>query len=407
MFKIGDRVKGRFFDLNRKDYNGIMVGTIKEIQRYSYGNVYVVENRYMKRNFFESELTKLEDKKEDKTMTDNNRANIEIQLPEGLKGIDISILAKNKDVLAKIVAEYEDEQTKKIDDSGYIQELESRWIPAEFFELVYGGRYSWNTYADNLYRKHGYMYQFTFFLGKGSNKGELRRMIRDRKRAKCNGRFFTKELLVIICETTVRNVDRYVRHCVPVRGKFKGKEYIRLGANRGSRKLDVIVDPYHNQIDELIIAPLKREIELLKRCGDEDYYEIRKHFARFYQILTNECFIKDLRYPYCKEFIDAFKGNGAYHAIRDLIRDPKKKCVIRLEPNIYKYNMDLADKLYGEHTETVVLNSRESLNYVETKTNDLELGEFYKLLGLYKDMVSYNKFDMKEHLKEYRHETEK
>jgi len=398
LFNVGDRVLA-------EDFMGQIVGTIKGIHNSPlFGNIYVIEKdgTEVERRFFESELTKLAKEEKDMNEKLNANASINIELPEGLKGIDINILAQNKDLIAKIVAEYEDEETKKIDDSGYIQELESRWIPAEFFELVYGGRYYWDSFATNMLRKYGYLYQITFFIGHGANKGELMRMHRDYRRARTNGKFFTKDLILKICDDVIDTAVRYVKHR-PIRGKYKGQKYIRLGATRGTNYLDVIVEPHRDQREELIYAPLRRQIELIRRCKDDDYYGIRKHLVRFYEILTRECFLGNIRDDFCKEFVDAFKGNGAYHAIRDLIRDPKKRCVIRLKPMKYVYGLDQADKLYSKPDEKVVLNAQDSLDYLEIKTMVTRPGDFYRLLGLYKEMVEYNNFDMKEHLKYFRH----
>lgn len=327
--------------------------------------------------------------KENKTMKNSreNRmealkaANIEtgkyfsVTLPEGLKpGSTIKTISEDGSPVIvspeKKRNSEEESFLSQIYEDGYVRNtrLHRRWVMAQMFRMLnykslVTGKSGYDSYLNDHY---GYQYQFEMMLEEIRVLSELQD--RDPEAFVERSRFFIPDVVSATCNDYINKLEIYVNK-LPVH-KCKGIPYKKVfGRNIFVEDLNRYV--YYSQIINL--ADVERvviSIRKLKFSYKDLYKALRKFCANMYR-LPNET-------PKCKEWKDAFKGEGSYYTLMNLIKF--HGCRV---PGV-KGNM---------------LSMKDSLADVENAVDQYR-GLYYKLFAYMKYVIKANDFDFNKRMKE-------
>ena len=330
--------------------------------------------------------------KENKTMKNSreNRmealkaANIEtgkyfsVTLPEGLKPgstINVTISEDGSPVIVSPEKKRNSEEESflsQIYEDGYVRNtrLHRRWVMAQMFRMLnyksyYTGKSGYDAYLNDHY---GYQYQFEMMLEEIRVLAELQD--RDIKAFAERSRFFIPDVVSATCNDYINKLEIYVNK-LPVH-KCKGAPYKKVfGKNIFVEDLNKYV--YYPQKSNF--ADVKRVVINIRNhsmtFSYKDLYRVLRKFCANMYRLPNET-------PKCKEWKDAFKGEGSYYTLMNLIKF--HGCRV---PGIKGNMMSLKD----------------SLADVESAV-DCYRGVYYRLFAYMKRVIEANNFDFNKRMKE-------
>lgn len=330
--------------------------------------------------------------KENKTMKNSreNRmealkaANIEtgkyfsVTLPEGLKPgstINVTISEDGSPVIVSPEKKKNSEEESflsQIYEDGYVRNtrLHRRWVMAQMFRMLnyksyYTGKSGYDAYLNDHY---GYQYQFEMMLEEIRVLAELQD--RDPEAFAERSRFFIPDVVSATCNDYINKLKAFVDK-LPVH-KCKGVPYKKVfGRNIFVEDLNKYV--YHPQKSNF--ADVKRVVINIRNYSItfsyKDLYRVLRKFCANMYRLPNET-------PKCREWKDAFKGEGSYYTLMNLIkfhgcRVPGVKC-----------NM---------------MSLKDSLADVESAVEQYR-GLYYKLFAYMKYVIEANNFDFNKRMKE-------
>lgn len=330
--------------------------------------------------------------KENKTMRNSreNRmealkaANIEtgkyfsVTLPEGLKPgstINVTISEDGRPVVVSPEKKRNSEEESflsQIYEDGYVRNtrLHRRWVMAQMFRMLnyksyYTGKSGYDAYLNDHY---GYQYQFEMMLEEVRVLAELQD--RDPKAFAERSRFFIPDVVSYTCEDYINKLETFV-HKLPVH-KCKGVPYKKVfGRNIFVEDLNKYV--YYPQKNNF--ADVKRVVINIRNhsmtFSYKDLYRVlRKFCANMYRLPTET--------PKCKEWKDAFKGEGSYYTLMNLI----------------KFHGCRVPDVEGK-----MMSMRDSLIDVENAV-DRYRGVYYRLFAYMKRIIEVNDFDFNKRMKE-------
>lgn len=331
--------------------------------------------------------------KENKTMKNSreNRmealkaANIEtgkyfsVTLPEGLKPgstINVTISEDGSPVIVSPEKKRNSEEESflsQIYEDGYVRNtrLHRRWVMAQMFRMLnyksyYTGKSGYDAYLNDHY---GYQYQFEMMLEEIRVLAELQD--RDIKAFNERARFFIPDVVSATCNDYINKLEIYVNK-LPVH-KCKGVPYKKVfGRNIFVEDLNKYV--YYPQKSNF--ADVKRVVINIRNHHSmtfsyKDLYRVLRKFCANMYKLPNET-------PKCKEWKDAFKGEGSYYTLMNLIKF--HGCRV---PGVKGNMMSLKD----------------SLADVENAVEQYR-GLYYKLFAYMKYVIKANNFDFNKRMKE-------
>lgn len=233
----------------------------------------------------------------------------------------------------------------KIEDDGYVKnsKLFRRWVMAQTFRMM---NYKDGGYTGALNAKP-YNYQWTML------ENELHAMAKiekeDREQFEVRKDFFDKAVIIAMLEDYKDKLFEECKGCYWKTDKLSqgtGIANITINAIRNAGTYDKF---YH------IIKAFNREVKT-----GRPYIGLPKHTKK------------------CKEWMEAYKGAGAYYSLQNMIR-------FHLGNNIV-----LPDVLTcGRPT---VVNRKEAETILEEKRKEY-CYEWYKLFGYFKEVVELNHFD--------------
>lgn len=330
--------------------------------------------------------------KENKTMKNSreNRmealkaANIEtgkyfsVTLPEGLKPgstINVTISEDGSPVIVSPEKKRNSEEESflsQIYEDGYVRNtrLHRRWVMAQMFRMLnyksyYTGKSGYDAYLNDHY---GYQYQFEMMLEEIRVLAELQD--RDIKAFNERSRFFIPDVVSATCNDYINKLEIYVNK-LPVH-KCKGVPYKKVfGRNIFVEDLNKYV--YYPQKSNF--ADVKRVVINIRNhsmtFSYKDLYRVLRKFCANMYKLPNET-------PKCKEWKDAFKGEGSYYTLMNLIKFHGCR-VPGVKGNMMSLNDSLAD--------------------VESAVEQYR-GLYYKLFAYMKRVIEANNFDFNKRMKE-------
>ena len=273
-----------------------------------------------------------------------------IELPNGLKAgstISVQINENGEPVIVDKIA------TQIIED-GYVRntKLHRRFVMAQMFQML--GYESWDRTEsgfDAALRRYGYDYQFKMMLEEVKVLSKLE--VRDYDTFKERAIFFTREVVTKTCEDYVEKLKAHIETLKIC----KGVPYKKVrGMNIFCEDLDKkIYMPFHVQISKMRTA---------------------RNYTELYKILSdfNRKMIKiSYNTPKCRAWIDAYKGEGAYYTLKNLIMF--HHCTIEdVYPSIGIYGVDA------------------NMEALKEKLNEYQ-GEGWRMFAFMKKVIADNNFD--------------
>lgn len=275
-----------------------------------------------------------------------------IELPNGLKAgstISVQINENGEPVIVDKIA------TQIIED-GYVRntKLHRRFVMAQMFQML--GYESWDRTEsgfDAALRRYGYDYQFKMMLEEIKVLSKLE--VRDYDTFKERAIFFTREVVTKTCEDYVEKLKAHIETLKIY--NCKGVPYKKVrGMNIFCEDLDKkIYMPFHVQISKMRTA--------------RNYTELYKILSEF-----NRKMIKiSYNTPKCRAWIDAYKGEGAYYTLKNLIMF--HHCTIEdVYPTIGIYGVDA------------------NMEVLKEKLNEYQ-GEGWRMFAFMKKVIADNNFD--------------
>ena len=289
--------------------------------------------------------------------------NVGEAIPAGAK-IHI-VVDKDGNYIPEIVTEKKnDAVVDKIISDGYVRntKLHRRWVMAQMFQMLnyvsYDGQYS--GYTDCLNKSYGYEYTLSMMTEEIRVLSKLE--VRDMESFVERSHFFTKDVVVKVLEDYLEKLKEYIA-TIPDRN-CKCLPYKRIKG----------VNIFNADLDKKIYSNVRTYIFRVKYA--KSYADIYRSLDAFMQ--------NHVKLPYgtakSKEWIDAFKGEGAYYTMKNLIM--YHNCVFY---NGYHYPM------YG--------NTTGHMNFLKSKLDEYQ-GEGWRMFALMKKVIEDNEINTATYIRE-------
>lgn len=294
-----------------------------------------------------------------------------LDLPNGLKpGAKIQlVIAENGDPM--IVADDYDKNTvfredyiaQQIISDGYVRntKLHRRFVMAQMFHMLNYVSYNGRESGYNACLKNMYGYQYTLDMMLEEIRVLCKLEDRDKESFEERNKFFTKSVVVAVLEDYVDKLEKYV-DTLPNKN-CKGVPYKKIKGQ----------NIFNDDLDRKLYSPLKRKINQIRYTNS---------YVMIYNYMKD--FMRDMiKLPYdtpkSKVWIDAYKGEGAYYTLKNLIMF--HDCGI--------------ENLYG----MPVLYGGEAVGYLNRKLDEYR-GEGWRMFALMKKVIEDNNFNFVERMEE-------
>lgn len=254
-----------------------------------------------------------------------------------------------------------DPVASQIIEDGYVRntKLHRRFVMAQMFHMLnyvsYDGREAgFNACLRNYY---GYHYTLTMMLEEVRVLSKLER--KDQESFEERSHFFTKEVVISVLEDYVDKLEKYVDNLPD--HKCKGVPYKRIKGE----------NIFNTDLDKKLYAPLRRKLNYIRYA--DSYSFIYRYMKEFMKDMIKLPFST----PKSKVWIDAYKGEGAYYTLKNLIMF--HNCAIEYQYEIFRREAAMQELKY--------------------KLDDYQ-GEGYRMFALMKKVIADNNFDFNQKMKE-------
>jgi hypothetical protein len=255
----------------------------------------------------------------------------------------------------------EDIIANSIIEDGYVRntKLHRRWVMAQMFQgLNYVSYDKRRTGYNEWLKGFSIKYEFEMMLEEIRVLGKLEE--RDRETFIERSHFFTKEVIMQTMEDYIAALQKHI-DAMPSK-KCKGIPYKRIMGDN-----IFVVD-----IDKKIYSPLRYEINGVKYARNYNgiYTVVRSFMRKMIPVPYNT--------PKSKAWIDAYKGEGAFYTLKNLIMF--HGCGIKV---------DKFDIRYGAA----------AVDFLNIKLNEYK-GQGWRMFALMKKVIADNSFDFKKRMSE-------
>ena len=281
-----------------------------------------------------------------------------IELPNGLKAgstISVQINENGEPVIV------EDNIAKQIIEDGYVRntKLHRRFVMAQMFQMLnyksYDGK---ETGFDAALRHYGYDYQFKMMLEEIKVLSKLE--VRDAESFNERNHFFTKDVIVKTCNDYLKKLNEYIDGFKTF--NCKGVPYKKV---RG-------VNIFCEDLNKKVYNPIQRQIYKINFA--KSYTEMYKLLSQ----LVNGMMRLPYNTPKCKEWVDAYKGEGAFYTLKNLVMF--HDCGIIGNTGHVTYGT-------------------EAMNVLNKKLDEYQ-GEGWRMFALMKKVIADNRFDFNKKMSE-------
>ena len=286
--------------------------------------------------------------------------NVTESIPAGAK-IHV-IVDKNGEYVIEDRSENDFIRNQIIED-GYVRntKLFRRFVMAQMFYMLnyssWGGEYE--GYNACLRKQYGYDYTFKMMLEEVRVLSKLE--TRDRESFEERAHFFSQDVVVAVLEDYMDKLKKYVDK-LPSKN-CKGVPYKTI------KGVHIFVDDLHKKV----YAPLESYMFRVKYA--KNYTEMYRYLCSF----NREKVALPYDTPKSKVWIDAYKGNGAYYTLKNLVMF--HDCGIITEPY------------------SVVVRGTDAVNFLNNKLDEYK-GEGWRMFALMKKVIKDNGFDFDKRMKE-------
>ena len=287
-------------------------------------------------------------------------------LPEGLApGTKIALVINEEGQLELGNANENDAIKEQIIADGYVRntKLFRRFVMAQMFYMLNyrswgGGDEGYNACLRNQY---GYDYTFKMMLEEVRVLSKLE--VRDRESFEERAHFFSQDVVVAVLEDYMDKLKKHIA-ALPVKN-CKGVPYKTVKG----------VHIFVADLDKKVYAPLENLIR--KARWAKNYTELHRALASFNR--------SKIKLPYAtvksKVWIDAYKGNGAYYTLKNLVMF--HNCSIKV------------DTSFG----CAYKNGPSAVSFLEEKLDEYK-GEGWRMFALMKKVIADNNFNFDKRMKE-------
>ena len=282
-----------------------------------------------------------------------------VNLPYGLAKNSTITLSINEDGEYTVV-NANDIIANQIIEDGYVRntKLHRRFVMAQMFHaLNYKSYYRHEEGYSAWLNNHGIKYAFDMMLEEIRVLGKLE--VRDEESFIERSHFFTKEVIAETMEDYIDKLEASIN--AQKTYKCKGVPYKKVKGR----------DIFEADLDKKIYAPMRNDVRKIK---------IARNYNEIYRIVSgfiNKMITLDWTTPTSKVWKDAFKGEGAFYTLKNLVMF--HNCGIEVNGNM----------VYGAAAVSV-LNKR--LNEYK--------GEGWRMFALMKKVIKDNNFDFGERMRE-------
>lgn len=252
----------------------------------------------------------------------------------------------------------------QIIEDGYVRntKLHRRFVMAQMFRMLnyksYDGR---EVGYHAALKRYGYHYTFEMMLDEVKVLSKLE--VRDADSFNERSHFFTKDVVVKVCEDYMNNLKAYVdglktKNC-------KGVPYKKVKGE------NIFVE----DLNKKLYQPLQYKINRIKFADD---------YTKIHRALQN--FMRDMiRLPWdtpkSKTWIDAYKGAGAFYTCKNLIMFHDCRVKSKALCDVGFYNRD------------------KSIDILNSKLDEYQ-GEGWRMFAFMKKLIGDNNFDFKARMRE-------
>lgn len=284
--------------------------------------------------------------------------NVNESIPAGAK-IHI-VIDENGNYVPQVVNE--DVIANQIIEDGYVRntKLHRRFVMAQMFHMLNYVSYDGKESGYNACLKNMYSYQYTLnmMLEEVRVLGKLGK--RDRESFEERSHFFTKNVVAEVLYDYLDKLKKYVdtlpiKHC-------KGVPYVRV------KGTNIFVD----DLEKKLYGPIRRQIN--KIASATTSYDQMYNLMTW---LTRDMVKLPYNTPKSKAWIDAYKGEGAYYTLKNLVMF--HDCAIE-----YKY------ETYRRDT---------AMQQLKYKLEDYK-GEGWRMFAFMKKVIADNHFDFNKRMGE-------
>lgn len=288
------------------------------------------------------------------------------ELPEGLSAGSKIHLVFDESGVPQVVNETEiNPVCEQIIEDGYVRNtrLHRRWITAQTFRYLNYKSYDGRKVGYNeAVKRLGYNYTFTMMLEEVKVLSKLE--VRDFESFKERSHFFTKDVIVKVCNDYMDKLKADIEK-KPTK-KCKGVSYKTI---KGEHIF--VVD-----LPKKIYQPLQHKINRIK-CA-KNYGEIYRELQNFMRSMIK----LPWETPMSKDWIDAYKGEGAYYTCKNLIM--YHNCCVKVDsmvkPFITSYTRD------------------ESIEVLNMRLDEYQ-GEGWRMFAFMKKLIADNNFSFENAMK--------
>ena len=247
--------------------------------------------------------------------------------------------------------------------NGYVRNtrLHRRFVMAQMFQMLNYKSYDGmdEGYTGYLNRSYGYQYTFDMMLEEVRVLSKLE--MSDKESFEERRHFFTKEVVVEVACDYIEKLKTYV-DSLPKK-KCKGVPYKRIKGQ----------DIFVADLDKKLYRPLMSKILYIRYATN--YNSLYKALDSFMESM--------IKLPFetrkSKVWVDAFKGEGAYYTLKNLIMF--HECMIRV-PGTCK-----------------AIDGIDAVRYIEDKLDEYK-GEGWRMFALMKKVISDNNFNYSKRMHE-------
>ena len=284
--------------------------------------------------------------------------NINENIPAGTK-IHI-VIDDNGNYVPQIINE-NDEIVEQIIEDGYVRntKLHRRFVCAQMFHALNYVSYDGSESGYNACLKNMYTYQYTLNMMLEEVRVLSKLEVRDKESFAERSHFFTKDVVVNVLNDYVDKLKKYV-DTLPNKN-CKGVPYKRV------KGTNIFVA----DLEKKLYGPMRAKIREIGKASN---------YTQMYNLMT--WFMKDMvKIPYnapkSKAWIDAYKGEGAYYTLKNLVMF--HDCAIEYKYEIYRRDAAMQQLKY--------------------KLEDYK-GEGWRMFAFMKKVIDDNHFDFNKRMRE-------
>ena len=269
-----------------------------------------------------------------------------------------------------VVNKNEDAIANQIIEDGYVRNtrLHRRFIMAQMMHAMNYVSYNGKESGFHACLRNRYAYHYTFKMMLEEVRVLSKLEARDKESFEERSHFFTIEVVAAVVDDYMDKLKAYV-DALPVK-KCKGVPYKRI------KSVDIFVDDLEKKLYKPLINKARK---IVYACNYAEAYKALNSFMNSMIKLPYDT-------PKSKMWIDAFKGEGAYYTLKNLVMFHDCE-ICEFERRVF------GDYIFARHKGDL------AVKYLNTKLDEYQ-GEGWRMFALMKRVIDDNVFDFNARMRE-------